>query len=726
MGWFKAALTIVLKIIGRFINVFVDPPRRVNPNPAGLNAKEREVIRIEQKKEYEKERKKNVKAKKDRRLVIDGAQIKCTLCTNPIGNLVVTYDTPTIQGKKTATVKDNGKMNFLFKGTCTKSPNSAAPCAAVIQPAQWQDTGSFKVQDESPLLQKSTITCLFGGTDISIVDCGQKNIYAYDLPHKWPDDKIEQANISLTLFFDGTRNNMKNTEAREEYFKLTGEKPFDDPKWKAKANTKKANYYVQMSNKRDDSYKSGYSNVALLSKAFTKQLKNKENYLDFAYVEGIATGNRETDAYVKDSQGGYAWGHGDTGIEAKVEKGSQYGAEKLKELVSKGQERDVIKINVIGFSRGAAAARSFLKEIDKPGHAAYTTFNYYSHYGPPVPSQIPAYPKHGVWGAALEKQNIDVDNLDFKIYFAGLFDTVASHGYLKSDDVNDLGLTAVKKAKRTLHLVAADEHRYFFPSVNINSAGFMEKSFPGVHSDIGGSYVDNEDEHKKALAMDNEALIAQKIKKLIRTGWYKKEQLNVIPEQLVRKYLYDLVPKLATDILKFLERSSVVLTGDRKKMSVAYSYIPLHIMCDYALQRGNSMKFKVEQLKNEFNIDDHPKLQPIYDRLYDVVFEDAPEMTFYSRKELEQEINQIRPSGVEEEYFVAPIAKMLDTLADLEPQAGKPIIMEYFITNPKLIQKINDHNNLLWLRNEYLHQSADWLEPGFNPTQSGNRGIYNG
>jgi hypothetical protein len=62
MGWFKAALTIVLKIIGRFINVFVDPPKHVNPNPAGLNAKEREVIRIEQKKEYKKERKKNVKA----------------------------------------------------------------------------------------------------------------------------------------------------------------------------------------------------------------------------------------------------------------------------------------------------------------------------------------------------------------------------------------------------------------------------------------------------------------------------------------------------------------------------------------------------------------------------------------------------------------------------------------------------------------------------------------
>src|SRR6188474_529724 len=97
--------------------------------------------------------------------------------------------------------------------------------------------------------------------------------------------------------------------------------------WEGKANATKAAHYEKMGNKRDDSYESGYSNVALLSKAFVKELEDAENYLDYAYVEGIATGNRETDAYVKDSMGGYAWGHGDTGIEAKVEKGSQYAAQ---------------------------------------------------------------------------------------------------------------------------------------------------------------------------------------------------------------------------------------------------------------------------------------------------------------------------------------------------------------------------------------------------------------
>ena len=529
MDWIKATLSAVLKTVGRIINFFIEKPTPIKHAPSGKSASQQEIAHMKIKKEWAKERTKKEKAKKNLRLVVNGAIIQCNLCSIPIGTLKVTYDTPSIQGKKTATVKDNDKLNLDFKGTCTQSPNATAPCAGVILPAQWQDTGSFLVQDQSPLLQKSTIKCLYGKTDISIKDCGQRNVYAYDMPHKWPDEKIDKANISINLFFDGTRNNMKNTEAREEYFKLTGEAPFQNPKWKKLADETKAGHYVKMGNKRDDSYESGYSNVALLSKNFIIELENSEDYRDFAYVEGIATGNRETDAYVKDSLGGYAWGHGDTGIEAKVEKGSQYAAKKLKKLVSKGQGKDTITINVFGFSRGAAAARSFLNEIDKPAREACTKY-YYPPNAQPVPIQYPARPKHGVWGSALAKQNINVEKIDFKIYFAGLFDTVASHGYLKSDDVGDLGLDAVRKARRTLHLVAADEHRYFFPLVNIKSASFVEKVFPGVHSDIGGSYVDNVDEHKKALAMDKESYILLKRKKLIRNGWFKRDQLKIIPE----------------------------------------------------------------------------------------------------------------------------------------------------------------------------------------------------
>lgn len=703
MGGIKTALSAVVKSIGKGVNALIKESKPAPPQPSGTNASKKEISRVNSKKKATQERIKKEKAKKDQRLVIDGAQIQCTLCSNPLGTLLVTYDTPSIQGKKTATVKDKGKMNLLFSGTCMKSPNAAAPCMAVIQPLEWQNTGSFQVQNESPLLQKSTIKCMFGGTDISIKDCGQRNIYAYDMPSPHKDEPVEEANINFTLFFDGTRNNMKNTEAREEYMKLNKMVPYDT--WKGKANTTKAEHYEKMGNKRDDSYESGYSNVALLSKAFIKELKDPENYRDSEYVEGIATGNREVDAYVKDSRDGYAWGEGDTGIEAKVEKGSEYAAEKIKKLVSKGQKNDTIIINVFGFSRGAAAARSFLNEINKPA-----TSN---------------MPKHGVFGQELNKRSIDLDTIHFQINFAGLFDTVSSHGYVKSNDAKDLGLTAVKKARRTLHLVAADEHRYFFPLVNIKSAGFVEKTFPGVHSDIGGSYVDNVDENKKALSFGLQKFIESKYIKLVQDGWFKKEELHILPEKMLLRYLYDYAPDRAKSILQKLEPKSTVLKSERKNLSVAYSYIPLHIMCDFALQRGLSMKFNDEGLKDDFNINKHPRLEPIYKRLYDIVFENAPEMTFYSRQELEKEMDALRPDN-KKKHFISLSKTTDERVYELEPEAGLPIQIESFITDPELKQKIQDHNALLWLRNEYLHCSADWLEPGFNPSVSGNRGIFNG
>ena len=51
-------------------------------------------------------RKKEEKASEKLLVVIDGAILECKLCTVPIGMLKVNFDTPTIQGKKTATVME--------------------------------------------------------------------------------------------------------------------------------------------------------------------------------------------------------------------------------------------------------------------------------------------------------------------------------------------------------------------------------------------------------------------------------------------------------------------------------------------------------------------------------------------------------------------------------------------------------------------------------------------
>lgn len=125
--------------------------------------------------EVEEERKKEEKASDSLKLVLDTAKLQCDLCTNPIGDLKVNYDTPTIQGKKTATVVEKDMRSLIFKGNCVKSPMSASPCPSVMQLGDWKDVGNIKVQEQFPLLLKSTIKCNYGGVDVKIIDCAQRN-----------------------------------------------------------------------------------------------------------------------------------------------------------------------------------------------------------------------------------------------------------------------------------------------------------------------------------------------------------------------------------------------------------------------------------------------------------------------------------------------------------------------------------------------------------------------
>ena len=129
------------------------------------------------KKRSEKARKENEeeeKAEDGLKHVIDTAKLKCDLCTTPEGDLKVNFDTPTIQDKKTATIKEKDMTSLIFKGNCKKSPYSNSPCASVMKLGEWKDTGTSLIQDQPPLLLKSTIKCNYGGVDITITDCGQK------------------------------------------------------------------------------------------------------------------------------------------------------------------------------------------------------------------------------------------------------------------------------------------------------------------------------------------------------------------------------------------------------------------------------------------------------------------------------------------------------------------------------------------------------------------------
>ncbi|KFF02604.1 DUF4280 domain-containing protein [Flavobacterium reichenbachii] len=181
---------------------------------------------INRKKEAAKKDEKEEKASDDLKMVIDGAKLQCSLCTNPAGKLKVNFDTPTTQDKKTATVKEKDMKSLIFMGNCKKSPQSSSPCASVMQLGNWKNVGTSKVQEQFPLLLKSTIKCNYGGVDIKITDCGQRS-EPEDIPLT---DKIfnNKRILSAKWMCEEMENEIQRTKVRKEISVLAKTKNFQE------------------------------------------------------------------------------------------------------------------------------------------------------------------------------------------------------------------------------------------------------------------------------------------------------------------------------------------------------------------------------------------------------------------------------------------------------------------------------------------------------------------
>ncbi|TAH48574.1 MAG: hypothetical protein EYC67_05055, partial [Betaproteobacteria bacterium] len=123
----------------------------------------------------------------------------------------------------------------------------------------------------------------------------------------------------------------------------------------------------------------------------------------------------------------------------------------------------LITLDVIGFSRGAAAARDFVNEV--------------------IARRNKAYYRDLVGGACVGVQ----------IRFLGLFDTVLSQ---QINGTLSLGIPA-SQIGQVAHAVAANEHRALFPLESAESSygdrglgtNVIERGFVGAHADIGGGYT---------------------------------------------------------------------------------------------------------------------------------------------------------------------------------------------------------------------------------------------
>ncbi|EKT3967275.1 DUF2235 domain-containing protein [Flavobacterium psychrophilum] len=360
------------------------------------------------------------------------------------------------------------------------------------------------------------------------------SVVVVDIPDK-QKKPVQKTGVKVTvnIFFDGTLNNAKNTEARlayEKEYKAGQKKQEEDLSKDAKA--------FKDNDGKNSSYDNYYSNVAIMRMINTVKPENREIKI---YIEGEGTENHQSDFFT-----GKVYGSGQTGIKAKVSKAFPKIKKDIAELVkaniiTKEQFVNEIELNVFGFSRGAAAARHFIAL------------------------------KHRLQ----QEYNLEIGK--FYVNFAGLYETVSSYSENISatpnfdNDVKELSLK-MEGVQKAVHLTAADEYRANFSLTSIKStidAGLgFELELPGVHSDIGGGYAEKEDETRYL----EEEIDYKNIKEnLINQGWYTKNQIKSLSET------------------KFGEKPNATRIG----IPNSYQFIPLAIMVTLAEKYG--LKFNKKE-----------------------------------------------------------------------------------------------------------------------------------
>ena len=488
-------------------------------------------------------------------------------------------------------------------------------------------------------------------------------------------------NFVVGMFLDGTGNNQNNTNV----YNLAHSSPKDQPTDRIIAAQKE----LKDQSDGSSSYENDYSNVARLYEYYDIEGSTATDKKLKIYIEGVGTRNNGTDSnHLSDHEGG-AFGAGETGIRGKVKTGCKQLAEQITKN-SGGQVIQNLTVDVFGFSRGSAAARNFVHEITK-----------FEEYISNMPDDMEisdrevfktpkdGKPARGYFGFYLKQKNVQVNTIIIR--YVGVFDTVSSYspGAVTSpdfdDDTAELKMDAIRLARRVVHLTAADEHRTNFALTNISSTGVrnvapsvsgdtsvihtavgnkaIQLSLPGVHSDVGGCYRDGitekvllfkgkPDEQKK----EEEQLIAQ--------AWYTDKQFSI---------------------------DSKKLWGTRP-LSNKYSYIPLHMMCEFA-NRFLPEMFKQAPLETiKYPIpekvgDSQSLLDYIKKRLYTYAFDDNSKPLVF------------------------------DWYADVHARyknAGTPQ------QNADYHNELADQANLRLLRNKYLHWSANLDSMGMDPnTENG-------
>lgn len=409
--------------------------------------------------------------------------------------------------------------------------------------------------------------------DVQPVDIHAERWAEYERHGSQPATSPEKIKLALRIgvFFDGTLNNATNAAlglACGAHHPIAAED--------LDSNCKP--YMAEP----DSSYGNDVTNVQKLmslhgDRADAQGMSPQRQVSLTIYVEGIGTQSGEEDSVL-----GYAMGRGATGVQKCVQQAfARIGAAVGRaQSESPGGEITSLTFDVFGFSRGAAAARHFANEVVKG--------------------------KQGPLGAALQSNASAFDKgfvqrygRDINVGFIGLFDTVASVGGLanmgnvRSATAPGLNLYLPRKYfANVVQLVARDEIRANFPLSEV-CPDHTEIILPGVHSDIGGGYLDDAEE--RVLVAPMQALVvgqrvdvtttsiyqdaADARQRMIAAGWPASMLEIVTPEAR-------LLPVDPQDRLALRQKRVYAGLQLKRRVSGALSRVYLRVMHELARRHG--------------------------------------------------------------------------------------------------------------------------------------------
>lgn len=235
----------------------------------------------------------------------------------------------------------------------------------------------------------------------------------------------------------------------------------------------------------------------------------------------------------------------------------------------------IINISIFGFSRGAALARAFSNRILK--------------------------------NCTMEGGQLTYAGISVRLNFLGVFDTVASFGVPSQNartPFTERELIVSPAVERCVHYVAGHEVRFAFPVDLIRkddklAGDWIEKTYPGVHSDVGGGYeplsqgIDNNyaripmgDMMHEAIGSGVRMLDYHEIERTRNAVFLERFECKAETREAYRRYmaLFGVATgKIETQIRKHMEllytaygtmhRLGMETAGERRRNEDKYKYI---------------------------------------------------------------------------------------------------------------------------------------------------------